>query len=406
MCTEDKRNNRTRSGLLVWGIVLAVMLAIVAGDVSMNPAKAYAYEESDVVEISTSGGEGEMDGKIQSITFKKNMRITDALRFLSAKYQKNIVPSSKVEGLITVTNLYDVTFEEALEAILGHGYKYDQEGNFINVYTAEEYKNIKEDMDRMITKVFVLYYISAAEAEKLIAPAISKVGTIQASSPADTVVPTGESISSGSAGGDSMALNDTVVIHDYPENIAEAERLLKELDARPKQVLVEATILSATLSESTKFGIDLNLLAGVSLTGTASTGDLVGHDQISRGSAATTPIQQVASGTAGTPIEVAGFAAAGGSGLRIGVTTGDVSAFITALEEVTDTTILANPKILAVNKQLGQVYIGNKIGYVSQTTQTQTSTTQQVEFLETGTKLSFRPYIGGDGYIRMDIQPK
>jgi type IV pilus assembly protein PilQ len=390
----------------VWGIVLAVMLAIVAGDVSMNPAKAYAYEESDVVEISTSGGEGEMDGKIQSITFKKNMRITDALRFLSAKYQKNIVPSSKVEGLITVTNLYDVTFEEALEAILGHGYKYDQEGNFINVYTAEEYKNIKEDMDRMITKVFVLYYISAAEAEKLIAPAISKVGTIQASSPADTVVPTGESISSGSAGGDSMALNDTVVIHDYPENIAEAERLLKELDARPKQVLVEATILSATLSESTKFGIDLNLLAGVSLTGTASTGDLVGHDQISRGSAATTPIQQVASGTAGTPIEVAGFAAAGGSGLRIGVTTGDVSAFITALEEVTDTTILANPKILAVNKQLGQVYIGNKIGYVSQTTQTQTSTTQQVEFLETGTKLSFRPYIGGDGYIRMDIQPK
>ncbi len=83
-----------------------------------------------------------------------------------------------------------------------------------------------------------------------------------------------------------------------------------------------------------------------------------------------------------------------------------MTAFITALEEVTDTTILANPKILAVNKQLGQVYIGTKIGYQSQTTQTQTSTTQQVEFLDTGTKLSFRPYIGNDGYIRMDIQPK
>ncbi|MHC4727704.1 MAG: type II and III secretion system protein, partial [Planctomycetota bacterium] len=75
-------------------------------------------------------------------------------------------------------------------------------------------------------------------------------------------------------------------------------------------------------------------------------------------------------------------------------------------ETVTDTTILANPKILAVNKQLGQVYIGTKIGYTSQTTQTQTSTTQQVEFLDTGTKLSFRPYIGDDGYIRMDIHPK
>jgi type IV pilus assembly protein PilQ len=67
---------------------------------------------------------------------------------------------------------------------------------------------------------------------------------------------------------------------------------------------------------------------------------------------------------------------------------------------------MANPKILAVNKQEGIVYIGRKIGYISQTSQTQTSTTQQVSFLETGTRLAFRPYIGDDGYIRMDIYPK
>ena len=105
-------------------------------------------------------------------------------------------------------------------------------------------------------------------------------------------------------------------------------------------------------------------------------------------------------------METTGFASVGGSGLRLGITSGDVAAFITALETITDTTVLANPKILAVNKQLGQVYIGQKIGYTSSTTQTQTSTTQQVEFLDTGTKLSFRPYIGDDGYIRMDIHPK
>jgi type IV pilus assembly protein PilQ len=110
--------------------------------------------------------------------------------------------------------------------------------------------------------------------------------------------------------------------------------------------------------------------------------------------------------SAGSPIETAGFTNVGGSGLRIGISSGDFRAFITALETVTDTTILANPKILAVNKQLGQVYIGTKIGYTSQTTQTQTSTTQQVDFLDTGTKLTFRPYIGNDGYIRMDIHPK
>jgi type II secretory pathway component GspD/PulD (secretin) len=67
---------------------------------------------------------------------------------------------------------------------------------------------------------------------------------------------------------------------------------------------------------------------------------------------------------------------------------------------------LANPKILAVNKQLGQVYIGKKVAYQSQTTQTEVSTTEQVQFIDTGTKLSFRPYICNDGYIRMDIHPK
>jgi type II secretory pathway component GspD/PulD (secretin) len=176
-------------------------------------------------------------------------------------------------------------------------------------------------------------------------------------------------------------------------------------------VLVEATILSATLTEGMQLGVDLNFLAGVSLTGIAAQKDYASpggtDDIVDRGNAGTTPIGQVAAGAyAGNPIETFGFAAVGGSGLRFGVTAGNVSAFITALESVTDTTILANPKILAVNKQLGQVYIGTKIGYISQTTQTLTSTTQQVEFLDTGTKLSFRPFIGDDGYIRMDIHPK
>ena len=109
----------------------------------------------------------------------------------------------------------------------------------------------------------------------------------------------------------------------------------------------------------------------------------------------------------GTKAETVGFSRPPGTkGLTVGFSSDNVQAIITALENVTDTTLLANPKILAVNKQEGIVYIGRKIGYVSQTTQTQTSTTQSVEFLETGTRLAFRPYIGNDGYIRMDIYPK
>jgi type IV pilus assembly protein PilQ len=68
---------------------------------------------------------------------------------------------------------------------------------------------------------------------------------------------------------------------------------------------------------------------------------------------------------------------------------------------------MARTNIQAVNKQLGQVYIGEKIGYQSTINQDPSGgNTQEVSFLETGTKLAFRPYIGNDGFIRMDIHPK
>lgn len=380
MFWERNVNSRikTRKDLFVWCLVLVVMAAIAVGGVGQVTVVARADEGVEAAGAA-AGSEGPVE-EIQSLSFKSDMTVRDALRFLGTKYHKNIVPSAKVEGQVTVGTLYDVTFEGALNAILGKRFKYIEKDGVIWVYSADEFKSIMEDLERMESKVFTLYYMSAAEAQKLITPVLSGKGTIQASSPAETVVPTGESISTGSAGGDTMALNDTIVMRDYPENIAEAERLLSEMDIRPNQVLVEATILSATLTEGMEFGIDWNTIDGVAVTKLNPDGIMT-------------------DGLAG--------AVTGVTGLTVGVTQDHVQVFIRALETVTDTTVLANPKILAINKQLGQVYIGTKVGYQSQVTQTEGGlTTQKVEFLETGTKLSFRPYIGDDGYIRMDIHSK
>src|SRR5207248_2488407 len=93
------------------------------------------------------------------------------------------------------------------------------------------------------------------------------------------------------------------------------------------------------------------------------------------------------------------------NGLHMGVVTSSLSVFVSALESITDTTVLANPKVLALNKQKGEVIVGRKDGYLT-TTVTQTSTVQTVDFLDTGTRLIFRPFIGDDGYIRMEIHPE
>jgi len=406
--SKDKR--KIRNKMFVWTIVLVLMAAIAVADVDVDrwSTEAYAMESTGASGIKTRSSQGRIlqEGMIPVFKCEEDFGVRKALALLGSICQRNIVPTPNVDGVLAFRQLNNVTFEEAMDAILGDNFKYEQRGSLIRVYTKEEYKKIMTDPERMTYKVFTLYYISAAEAAKLIAPVLSEAGSIQGSSPAEATVPTGESISGGTAGGDTMALNDIIVIEDYPENIAEAEKMLKELDVRPKQVLVEATILSATLTEGMELGVDLNLLGGVSLDGTSSTAQI--GDTESLLTTTTTPISQVAAGVAGSALETSGFAAIGGGGLRIGVRSGDITAFITALETVTDTTVLANPKVLAINKQEGSVLIGRNLGYRSSTTISTggIATEGEVKFLQTGTQLVFRPFIGNDGYIRMDIYPK
>lgn len=377
--------------------------------------------------MSSTVAAGDTAGKsIQSFKFEEDFSIRKALAMLGSAYGKNIVPTPQVDGQLAFRGLTDVTFEEAMDAILGDNFKYKKVGNLIKVYTKEEYKTLMEDPERMVYKVFTLYYITAAEAQNLIEPLRSSAGAIQVTSPAEKGISagaggassgatvggaaSGSGIGSSAGGGDSLALNDTIVIYDYPENIQAVRELLDVIDVRPKQVLIEATILSALLTEGMELGVDWNLAAGVGLTGVAATEDIVSGGTISRGTAATSPIAGLkdSSITKGTPIETSGFATQGGNGLRLGITTGDVRVFITALEQITDTTVLANPKIMTVNKQEGSVLIGTNLGYRSSTTISTggVATEGEVEFLQTGTQLVFRPYIGDDGYIRMEIYPK
>jgi type IV pilus assembly protein PilQ len=322
----------------------------------------------------------------QSFAFAENTQIADALDILAERYKKNIVFPPTIEGQLSCKKLFDVTFDEALEAILGTNFRYEQKDNLVKVYDAQKHSGTKNNRDLMTHKVFTLYYISAAEASELVSSVLSEDGKIKITAASEVGVPVEESISA-QTGNNKTAMNDTLVICDYPENIKAVEQVLASIDIEPQQVLIEATILSATLTEGMQFGIDWQTL-------TTAVDELT---DITRGASDYYK-------SAGTSAKVGSESLSGG--LTIGFAHDSVAGFIRAVEDVTDVTILANPKILAVNKQLGQVYIGKKIAYQSQTTQTDTSTTEEVKFLDTGTKLSFRPYICKDGRIRMDIHPK
>ena len=387
---NSKGKSKIGMKLYLWSLVPILMAAIAVADVDQGLLEAGEAENMYAAADVGAGGSGADTKPIQSFKFEEDFNVRKALQMLGSAYQKNIVPTPGVTGTLAFRGLSDVSFEEAMDAILGGDFKYEQTGNLIKVYTNSEYQKIMENPDRKEHKIFTLYYINAEEAKKMIIPVLSKDAVIESTTPAETGVAevsggaSGGTTATASLGGDSMALHDMIIVYDYPEKIKLAAEVIRSIDIRPKQVLVEATILSAILDEDMFLGIDWNFMNGIDLDG-------FGAINLNVGAAITTN----------------GFASLG-DGIRVGVQSGNTMAFISALETVTDTTVLANPKILAVNKQEGSVLIGNKLGYRSSTSISTggVATEGEVKFLDTGTFLSFRPYIGNDGYIRMDIHPK
>ncbi|MCH8147165.1 MAG: type II and III secretion system protein [Planctomycetes bacterium] len=107
----------------------------------------------------------------------------------------------------------------------------------------------------------------------------------------------------------------------------------------------------------------------------------------------------------GTPLASLGQINVSEGGIKFGFLDGNIASFIDALESVGDTNVIAAPHLVCLNRQRAEIQIGDQKGFLS-TTQTETATTQQVEFLDVGTLLRIRPFISDDGMIRLEVHPE
>ncbi len=366
-----------------------------------------------------------------SIHINNDISLVQVLREIGTQAQLSIVPSREVRGTIPAMDLYNVTVSEALDAILhSNGMAWKQEGNLIYVYTQKELDEQIKAARKRVTRTFPLHYIPASDVLTLIKPALSPDALCAATKDSQTGIDTtsetdtssggtsggGTSESGGSVntGGNSEAGLDLVVVTDYPENLQRVSDIIRQIDRRPQQILIEATIFQANLTENNSMGIDFSLMGGVNfdtllndgvtLTSALSSNILNTNTTTTGGTTTLTPANAVGHGYAGFTTGNYDTQVPPG-GLQVGIVKNNLGVFISALEAVTDGTVLANPKVLALDKQQGEVIVGSEFGYLTTTT-TATTSTQTVQFLDTGTILSFRPFIGDDGYIRMEIHPE
>lgn len=389
-----KRLHRVRLGswrLLAAGLAMCVLHA---GARAQEAAPAATTRPAATTKPAPAGGDTTIS-VTRPGTFEIHVQGADlrgVLQLLSTQGKRNIIATKDVRGTVTA-DLYGVTFEQALKAVLASsGFDYIEEEGFIYVQTPQQKEALLQAREKPIVKVFHLSYITAADAQLLVTPALTPAGSV-AVTPAASI---GIAASKTDAGGNSHAASDVLVVRDTPAGVKKIEALLKELDVRPPQVLIETTILSAELKEFNKLGVNFNGLSGVDFQDVGIAATTAGAPGFTPGDLGTQDITALNFRTDFTPVT---------GGMTFGVYGSDIAFFITALETVTDVTVLANPKLLVVNKQRGEVMIGRRDGYLT-TTVTETTATQTVEFLETGTLLIVRPFVAKDRHIRLEVHPE
>jgi type II secretory pathway component GspD/PulD (secretin) len=347
-----------------------------------NPAPTVAVNTAVTVDVTDHG----------TVTLAaQGIEITKLLELLSIKSKLNIVASEKVRALVSVS-LYDVPVDQALDALLTvNGFVWERQGPFIMVYARAEKELLDKSKMKRDARVFTLQFLAPDDALALVKPLLSEGGTaVSLGKVKEGFEPT---LSDG--GGDTYAFATRVLVNDYPEVIEKAAGILKDTDVQPQQVRVEATILVADVTEDDAFGLDITAVGNIDFA-TVTGGPMNAFNDLKSG--AIKPANATANAASMYP------AGTVDPTLKLGVISNDVAIFLQMLDQVKNTTVLARPSVTVLNRQKAQVNIGEKLGYLS-TTQTQTSTTQEVQYIDTGIKLTFRAFISPDGMVRMELAP-
>lgn len=303
----------------------------------------------------------------------QNDDIRRVLEAISEHAGLNIIVSDAVQGTVTA-NFVDVDVMEALDAILkSTGFLARHEGDFLYVGAPDDFLNMEKTLDQVSTRIYRPNFVTATELQTLITPLLTEgVGFVSISSAAEI----GIQADDANVGGDSFAGEEVLLIRDYNAVLTEVDQIIAEIDRKPLQVAIEATILSVKLDDSTKMGVSFEFLRN--------------NPNVRFG--------------IGSPLNSLPANLDSG-GLQFAFLDSNLGAFIDALEAIQDTNVIATPRVLVLNKHRAEVQIGKQDGYVNSTV-TETSTSQTVAFLDTGTILRIRPFISRDGLIRMELHPE
>jgi len=181
-------------------------------------------------------------------------------------------------------------------------------------------------------------------------------------------------------------------VRALPGRREEIMKVLKELDTKTKEVLIEAQIVQILIKPEFDMGIDWNL----DFKGSAD-------KEISKLAFENVYLNESKLTTADTLYNNFGKIAIGQVGIGHFITS------LRALKQVNDTKILSNPKLLVTNNEEAKIHIGDTIPYIISTTTgsgDNAVTSEDVRFVDVGLQLSVTANINDEGYMTMRLKPE
>ena len=333
----------------------------------------------------------------QLITFKfQNLDYKEAMLLMGKIGEINVLVGDEVAGAISA-ELMDVPWDKAFQALLdmkNYAADIDVASNLIRIHspstlTAQEnYKStraaavrkkveLEDSVEPIYSEIFRLYYISPAQAKVTISELFTSTGQNSYSPIQITEEHTTRS----------------VIVRGKEKDLDVVDKVIREIDVRTQQVLIEAFIVEANS--------DFERALGTRLGGYYSRkGKQVGGIQGTSTGSAGMSASAAAIGSATDTIS--DFSTAGKtSGIGILRRTGSavLKSEITALEKLGMGKTISNPKIFTINNQTATITQGEEIPYASTS-----SSGADTSFKEAALKMTITPNIIGDGNILLDIQ--
>ncbi|PWE18725.1 type II secretion system protein GspD [Marinicauda salina] len=174
-------------------------------------------------------------------------------------------------------------------------------------------------------------------------------------------------------------LNNGLIIRATDQEYREIVQLLERMDVMPPQVLIEATIAEVRLTDELSFGVRWFFEEQVG----------EGDHQLNFTDSPT--------GSFGPAFPGFNYAFVGS----------DINAALSALDSVTDVSVLSAPSIMVQNNQTANLQVGDEVPIVTQTAQAVSDPNaplvQNVTLRETGVILEVSPRINASGMVVLDV---